>query len=128
MTPAPQASNIPIARLLPPLKKRGVKKRLEKVVDEEPLKERRASGKGLEPDGTLRRGFERSRSRERCTDLKEKPGPEKLLKKGFGETEECSALDQPSRENLVALVQQSEVFDEVATRRELHFLIRSLIR
>ena len=91
--------------------------------------------RGLEPD-TMRRG----RSRERC-DLKEKPGSEKLVKKvelkGFAETEGASqdqpsrdqpSQDQPSRESLVALVEHNQVFDEVATRRELHFLIRSLIR
>lgn len=138
-TAAAQASTIPIARLLPPLKRRA-RKRLEKVVDGQPgqgSKERR--GKVSEP-GTMRRGLEpdtmrRGRSRERC-DLKEKPGSEKLVKKvelkGFAETEGASqdqpSQDQPSRESLVALVEHNQVFDEVATRRELHFLIRSLIR
>lgn len=133
-TAAAQASTIPIARLLPPLKRRA-RKRLEKVVDGQPgqgWKERR--GKVSEP-GTMRRGLEpdtmrRGRSRERC-DLKEKPGSEKLVKKvelkGFAETEGASQ-DQPSLESLVALVEHNQVFDEVATRRELHFLIRSLIR
>ena len=132
---AAQVSTIPIARLLPPLKRR-VRKRIDKVVDGEPgqgFKERRATGKVSET-GSMRRGLEgtmrRGRSRERC-DLKEKTGSEKLVKKvessGFAETE-GSSQDQPSRENLVALVQHNQVFDEVATRRELLFLIRSLIR
>ena len=128
---ADQASTIAIARLLPPLKRRA-RKRLDKVVEGEVgqgSKERRASGKFLE-ENRMRRGLEdtirRGRSRERF-DLKEKTESEKLTKKGFAETEGGSQ-DQPSRESLVALVEHNQVFDEVATRRELHFLIRSLIR
>ena len=141
---AVQGSTIPIARLLPPLK-RHARKRLDKVVGGEMgqgSKERRASGKVLEDksrtsledtkrrglEDTSRRGLEdtirRGRSRERT-------GSEKSTKKGesknFAETEGASQ-EQPSRENLVALIEHNHVFDEVATRRELHFLIRSLIR
>ena len=113
--------------------------------------EMRASGNILEDtkrkslEETKRRGLEdkmrrdleeikrRGRSRERC-DLKKKPGSERLTStergdsKDFSETEGSSHQDQPSRENLVALIEHNHVFDEVATRRELHFLIRSLIR
>ena len=94
-------------------------------------KERRSPGKVLE-ENTMRRGLEdtmrRGRSRERC-DLKEMSAKsvKKVELKDYAETEGVSQ-DQPSRENLIALVQQNQVFDEVATRRELHFLIRSLIR
>ena len=96
-------------------------------------------------EDTIRRGLEdkkrrdledkkrRGRSRERC-DLKKKTGSERLTSttrddsKDFAETEGSSHQDQPSRENLVALIEHNHVFDEVTTRRELHFLIRSLIR
>ena len=125
-----QESTVPIVRLLPPLKRRA-RKRLDKVCEGEVgegSKERRSRGKVLE-ENTMRRGLEdtmrRGRSRERC-DLKEK-SVKKVELKDYAETEGVSQ-DQPSRENLIALVQQNQVFDEVATRRELHFLIRSLIR
>ena len=116
------ASTIPIARLLPPLKRYKSKKRVDKVV--EGLPGQKSKERGTSSENTMRR----HRSRERFDLMNKVASSEKLNNKVSTSTEECSSLDQPTRENLISLVQHSQVFDEVATRRELHFLIRSLIR
>ena len=104
-----QASTIHIARLLPPLKKyKG---------------NRIATGNTMEVKTIRGPSRERPQHQQRKKAPPEKSGNQNSRLEDFADSE-----DQPSRESLVALVQQSQVFDEVATRRELHFLIRSLIR
>ena len=104
-----QASTIHIARLLPPLKKyKG---------------NTIATGKTMEVKTIRGPSRERPQHQQRKKAPPEKSGSQNSRLEDFADSE-----DQPSRESLVALVQQSQVFDEVATRKELHFLIRSLIR
>ena len=90
----------------------------------EGLPGQKSKERGTSSENTMRR----HRSRERFDLMNKVASSEKLNNKVSTSTEECSSLDQPTRENLISLVQHSQVFDEVATRRELHFLIRSLIR